>query len=302
MKILVTGGTTFVSRFAAEYFTKEGHDVSVLNRGSRQQMTGVHLIKCDRTQPGTVLSGQYFDLILDITAYSEEHIRALLSSGVSFKDYIFISSSAVYPETNPNPFTEEQPCGHNTVWGDYGANKLRAEQYLMQHVPHAYILRPPYFYGIYDNLYREAFVFDCAILNRPFYIPQDGEMRLQFFHVADLCRFIGILTDLHPDKDVYNVGNHTTVTVKEWVGLCYKAAGKEARFVSVDKTIPQRDYFCFYDYDYYLDVSAQNALMPTVIPLEQGLQEEFKWYKNNPDSIYFRKPYLEYIDKHLSFK
>ena len=40
MKILITGGTTFVSRFTAEYFVKAGHEVTVLNRGSRPQIDG----------------------------------------------------------------------------------------------------------------------------------------------------------------------------------------------------------------------------------------------------------------------
>ena len=37
MKILITGGTTFVSKFAAEYFVSKGNDVTVINRGSRPQ-------------------------------------------------------------------------------------------------------------------------------------------------------------------------------------------------------------------------------------------------------------------------
>ena len=299
MKMLITGGTTFVSRFTAEYFVAKGNDVVVLNRGSREQVDGVTHIQCDRLYLGEELKGAYFDLVLDITAYTQEHIQALLTSGVSFGDYVFISSSAVYPETNPQPFTEEQACGRNSVWGDYGMNKLNAERYLQAHIPNAYILRPPYFYGIYDNLYREAFPFDCAMQDRPFYLPQNGDMRLQFFHVADLCRFIEILLEKHSDNHVFNVGNKDMVTVKEWVELCYKAAGKTAEFVSVGKEIPQRDYFCFYDYEYVLDVSKQTELMPDTFPLEQGLKEEFEWYRDNPDSIYNRKPYMEFIDKEL---
>ena len=152
MKMLITGGTTFVSKFTAKYFVGKGNDVTVLNRGSRKQVDGVKLIDCDRTQLGDRLKDKHFDVVLDITAYTEEHIRTLLESGVAFDDYIFVSSSAVYPETNPQPFTEEQPCGYNSVWGDYGINKLKAEEYLIKHVPTAYILRPPYFYGIFENL------------------------------------------------------------------------------------------------------------------------------------------------------
>ena len=299
MKILITGGTTFVSRYAAEYFVAKGNDVVVLNRGSREQVDGVTHIQCDRLQPGDELKGSFFDLVLDITAYTQKHIQALLDADIAFGDYIFISSSAVYPETNPQPFTEKQSCGANSVWGDYGMNKLNAERYLQAHVPGAYILRPPYFYGIYDNLYREAFPFDCAMRDRPFYLPQNGDMKLQFFHVADLCRFIEILIEKHPDNHVFNVGNMDVVTINEWVELCYQAVGKTPEFVSMGKEIPQRDYFCFYDYEYVLDVSKQTELMPDTIPLDQGLQEEFEWYRDNPDSIYNRKPYMEFIDKEL---
>lgn len=299
MKILITGGTTFVSKYAAQYFVEKGNDVTVLNRGSREQVKGVTLIECDRMNLGKVLQNKYFDLVLDVTAYTEEHIKALLDSGVTFDDYIFISSSAVYPETNKQPFKEEQPCGYNSVWGEYGMNKLKAEQYLAENIANAYILRPPYFYGVYENLYREAFPFDCAMQNRVFYLPQDGDMKLQFFNVSDLCSFVEILIKNHPKNRIFNVGNKETVTIKEWVDLCYTVTGKKVDFVNVTKPVPQREYFCFYDYEYILDVSKMYELMPQTVSLEQGLKEEFEWYRDNINSVYNKKTYMEYIDANL---
>lgn len=43
-KILVTGGSVFVSKFVANYF-KEKHEVYVLNRNTKPQLDGVHLTK-----------------------------------------------------------------------------------------------------------------------------------------------------------------------------------------------------------------------------------------------------------------
>lgn len=297
MKVLVTGGTTFVSKYVAEYFVNKGNEVYVINRNTKEQIKGVMLIECDRMNIEDKLKGLHFDLVVD-TAYTKEQVKELVNGLESFTDYIFISSSAVYPETNPQPFTEEQICGRNSVWGDYGTNKLEAELYLMENVSKSYILRPPYFYGIYENLYREAFSFDCAISDRKFYIPHN-DMKLQFFNVYDLCRFIEILIEKQPENRIFNVGNKEAVTIKEWVELCYKVAGKEPKFVRVEKNVPQRDYFCFYDYEYVLDVSKMLELMKDTVPLEQGLKEEFEWYKNNLDSVYNRKPYIEYIDKNL---
>ena len=299
MKILITGGTTFVSKYVAEHFVKNGNQVYVLNRNSRPQVNGVTLINCDRMNLKDELKNIHFDAVLDVSTYTKEQAEALYNALGDFDDYIFISSSAVYPETNPQPFTEEQPCGKNSIWGDYGTNKLSAENYLKENIPNVYILRPPYFYGIYENLYREAFPFDCAMADRKFYIPENENMKLQFFNVSDLCKFIEIILDKHPKNHIFNVGNKETVTIKEWVTMCYNAVGKTPEFVNVSKDISCRDYFCFYDYEYVLDVTKQTELLPQTKPLEEGLKEEFEWYKNNTDSVYNRKPYIEFIENNL---
>ncbi len=51
---------------------------------------------------------------------------------------------------------------------------------------------------------------------------------------------------------------------------------------------------------YFVDVSLQEELMPDTINLRDGLKEEFEWYKNNLDSVYNRKPYVQFIDEHLN--
>ncbi len=121
-------------------------------------------------------------------------------------------------------------------------------------------------------------------------------MKLQFFHVADLCRFIEILLIQLPENHIFNVGNTQPITIKEWVTLCYHAVGKTPGLVMVDKTVGQRNYFCFHDYEYVLDIS----LLSATYPLEKGLQEEFNWYKNNHDSIDYRRNYTEFIDEQLA--
>lgn len=116
MKILVTGGTVFVSKYIAQYYVQKGEEVYVLNRNSRSQVDGVTLIEADRHKLGDVLKSCDFDVVIDVTAYTREDISDLLEGLGSFGDYIFISSSAVYPETLPQPFTEEQSVGSNCFW------------------------------------------------------------------------------------------------------------------------------------------------------------------------------------------
>ena len=226
-KVLVTGGTVFVSRYIAEYYVRKSYDVYVLNRNTRAQSEGVTLIEADRKNLGDVLRDHHFDVVFDVTAYNANDVDALLDGLGSFDDYILISSSAVYPESCVQPFDEHTPVGENKIWGKYGVGKIEAEHTLQARVPGAYILRPPYVYGPMNNVYREAFVFDCAMQERKFYIPRDGELKLQFFHIKDLCRFMDVLLEKHPEKKIFNVGNEETITVKEWVQTCYQIVGKQ---------------------------------------------------------------------------
>ena len=299
MRLLVTGGTGFVSRYTAEYFLRRGDEVYVLNRGTRRQSDGVQLICADRHALGDTLRGYRFDAVIDVTAYTGEDVSLLLDALGDFGDYVLISSSAVYPETAPQPFTEETPVGANSIWGAYGTNKIAAERCLQARVPQAYILRPPYIYGPMQNVYREPFVFECAEQGRPFFLPGDGALPLQFLHVDDLCRFVAMLLERHPAQRVYNVGNAACVTAAEWARLCYEAVGAAYTAVSVDAAHPQRSYFPFHDYAYMLDVTRQAQLMPETIPLPQGLAEAWAHFRGHRDQVN-RKPLMAYIDEHLA--
>ena len=150
-RVLVTGGTVFVSRYIAEYYVKKGWNVYVLNRNSRAQSQGVRLIEADRHALGDRLRDLHFDLVID-TAYTAADVDLLLDALNGFDDYVLISSSAVYPESAQQPFAEDTPLGVNRFWGKYGTDKIAAEAALTARVPGAYILRPPYLYGPMNNV------------------------------------------------------------------------------------------------------------------------------------------------------
>lgn len=298
-KILVTGGTTFVSRYAAGYFVSKGDQVYVLNRNTKQQEKGVILIEADRHNLKDELKDIRFDVVIDVTAYNERDICDLQDALGEYNKYIMISSGAVYAETSEQPFTENSRVGKNIFVGDYGTNKIEAEKCLLEKDAMAYIIRPPYLYGPMNNVYREAFVFECAQLGRPFYIPKNGEMKLQFFHVKDLCRVIESIMITSPKEHIMNVGNSKPISIKEWVALCYRCVGKEPDFRYVDGKIEQRNYFSFDDYEYFLNVDIQNKLIGSTLPLETGLKEAYEWYCENSKDVK-KKDFMEYIDKNLA--
>ena len=264
-KILITGGTVFVSRYIAEHFVnfipeytnEEKAEVYVLNRGTRRQVSGVHLICCDKNNIGDRLRNYHFDVVIAVNTYTKDEMKNLLDALNTVKDFIFISSSAVYPETLPQPFKEEQPCGENSIWGAYGINKLEAENYLLSQYPNAYILRPPYLYGSMNNVYREGFVFDCAVAERPFYMPTDGSMKLQFFHVEDLCRFIEIMylvTEILPDRQILvNTLSRNAEFAEQ--NICHTLAVVDSRHF-VDRLHSRR-----FDNSIFFDISKQRNFL-----------------------------------------
>ena len=278
MNILVTGGTVFASRATAEYFSKKGHDVFVLNRGTKEQPKNVTPIICDRHNLGNTLKDYSFDAVIDVCGYNKEDVADLIIGLGEIKQYIFVSSSAVYPETNPQPFKESQALGLNKHWGDYGSNKIKAEEYLISQIPNAYIIRPPYLYGRMNNLSRESFVFDCAKDGNVFYLPEGLKLQLQFFDIEDMCRFIEILIKKQPEQHIFNVGNPETVDAYDWVEMCYGILGKKVKFKALPESTNLRSCFPFRNYSYKLDVTQMLGLMPKTKALEKGLQESFEWY------------------------
>ncbi len=124
-------------------------------------------------------------------------------------------------------------------------------------------------------------------------------MQLQFFYIEDLCQFMDILLEQKPKRHIFNVGNRKTISIRDWISLCYGIAGKDAEFINVNGSIEQRNYFSFYNYEYCLNVKAQEDLMPETTLLEDGLEESFKWYLGHSDAVN-SKPFIQYIDTHLN--
>lgn len=299
MDILVTGGTIFASRYTAEYFSNRGNNVYVLNRGSRPQSKNVIPIIADRKALGNILKPFHFDAVIDVTAYNSEDVDLLLNGLKSFDKYILISSSAVYPETLPQPFFETMKIGPNSIWGKYGTDKIAAEKALLQRSYDAYIIRPPYLCGPMNNLYREAFVFECAEQERTFYLPEDGSMKLQFFHIGDLCRLIEKVLISDVKEHILNTGYPVPVSIKDWVSLCYSIVDKTPIFKNVESEIAQRSYFPFYKYEYILNVDRMSSILPDLTPLNESIKESYEWFRNNRELI-VRKPLIDYIEKNLS--
>src|SRR5215207_6451084 len=114
MDILIIGGTRNVGHFLTLELLKNGHRVTVFNRGkTRDELPAdIQRIHGDRSDPGSIsgaLGGRSFDVVVDMALYNAadaEAIADLLDGRVG--QYIFFSTGQVYlvREESLRPFAE----------------------------------------------------------------------------------------------------------------------------------------------------------------------------------------------------
>ena len=102
MKTLILGGSTFVGRRLVDLLVREGHEVTVLNRGrtTSDLPAGVQRIVGDRTSTESMtaaLAGTQWDAVIDVSGF------VMAAGGGEFDDlirlldgtvgaYVFVSS------------------------------------------------------------------------------------------------------------------------------------------------------------------------------------------------------------------
>jgi len=201
VKSLVLGGSAFIGRRLVDVLLEAGHDVTVLNRGTRPTIPdGVEQLVADRRDPDAVraaLGGRRFDAVFDVSGQVQvapvESIAALAADldgrcGV----YVFVSSIAAYAIGNGSfPWTEDRPLSRAKPTG-YGGHKAAVERLLAQRHADtgfpAVVVRPAAVYGPDDNIPDgEIAMFLRLLQRRPVLVPHEGLVTFNYGHVADLA-------------------------------------------------------------------------------------------------------------------
>lgn len=293
MKILVMGGTEFVSSSLVKYLISKGYIVDIFTRGIKPvKYDGIrNHLKGDRKSIEDLkvnISNEVYDYIFDISAYVKEDVQKLIKilNKESLKRYIFCSSGAVYKPSD-KVITEEFTRGENENWGNYGLDKKKAEDYLLnlwetEKFP-VTIFRPTYIYGEGNNLYRETYLFDRVTKGLDIPIP-GGNNETQFVYIDDLVKVFE--SAIHTDQtvgQVYNVTNSEIITWKLLVEMTMRVVNKKVNIKEVNSekaNISVREYFPFRNVTYLLDTkkAEKDGLYMPQIDLFEGLQLSYKWY------------------------
>jgi nucleoside-diphosphate-sugar epimerase len=154
MKILVIGGSGFVSGTLARTALAEGHSVWTVTRGEKPLPEGVTAVTADRHdrpafEAAVARCGTTWDLVVDCIGYAPEDAAQDL---VVFREravhLVFISTDFVFdPARRAFPQPVDAPC---TTEEDYGGKKRRCELTLLEAetgVMACSIVRPCHIYG-----------------------------------------------------------------------------------------------------------------------------------------------------------
>lgn len=199
MRVLVIGGSAFNGRSLVPVLVREGHDVTVCNRGRTpiEHPAGVELIAADRTDHDALrsaLGGTEWDCVIDMTAYHPEDVEVMvdLFAG-STGHYIFVSSTVIYaaasPE-HPGPITEQHPVEREGAQFEYGLDKILCEDLLLaahadQGFP-ATIVALGMSFGPHNAIVnREQRMFARMLTGRPILMPGDGSTQTVVGYVDD---------------------------------------------------------------------------------------------------------------------
>lgn len=156
MKILIIGGSGFVSGTLSKVALAAGNDVTIVTRGKKTAPAGVKNILADRTVPGqleaALANAGNFDLIADCIGFKAQDAQQdTFALATRCARLAFISTDFVYdpafrqfpqPETNTHFLTDDS----------YGANKRRCEEVFLdaklnKGFSHWTIFRPCHIYG-----------------------------------------------------------------------------------------------------------------------------------------------------------
>ena len=304
-KILVMGGNQFVGKEIVKKFLEKKYQVYVLNRGMRKNIEKAIFLEADRNnfnEMENVLKNIDVDIIIDVSAYTEEQVNILHKVMKNkFKQYILISSASVYNNIECTPVNEESQTGENLIWGGYAKNKYLAEKKTIENSKiynfKYTIFRPFYIYGIGNNLDRENYFFSRIKYNLPVFIPSKNNI-IQFGYIEDLVLAIeSSIENSDFYNQIFNISGDEYVTMSEFAEICGKVINKKTmiKYINTEKNkIKARDWFPFREVNLFGDISKlENTGFRNVFSLVQGLE---KTYKYNDENDLILKPVLHKIE------
>jgi len=298
MKILITGASGFIGRQLSQALHYAGHEISGIGHGDGFDWeTGglSHWESGSVTLESLVKLGQKPDLIIhcaggasvgpSIEAPMDDFNRTVSATSAVLEyirtsstrsRLIYLSSGAVYGNTDIQPITEDIPA--NPV-SPYGTHKLMAEHlcslYARQFKVHTTVIR---FFSIYGEGLRKQLLWDaCQKFSKgEFSFFGTGEEIRDWLHVSDAIRLIECITRKNTISPftVINGGSGKGIRIRDILNRVMQGLAIDAPLVFSNQH-KAGDPGCF-----IADVTQAHSLgWKSLINIDEGIKLYCQWYK-----------------------
>jgi nucleoside-diphosphate-sugar epimerase len=299
MKLLVIGGTGFLSSAVVEAGVADGHEVTILTRGQRAAPTlpQVRSIVADRMDEAAfraALEGQTFDAVVDTICFNADQARQDVEVFTGrIERLVMISTDFVYTVgTRPIPTPEDLLRDSPTA---YGQGKTAAEDVLFgaTGVLPITILRPPHIVGKGGLLGTGSLQGRDAALparlrrGEPVVLLEGGALLIQPADRRDIAAAcLAVVEKSDTIGRAYNIAGPEAVTTRRYYEIVAEALGVSLQVVSLPSEVyvaAYPDRVSFTKHRAYATAALErDAGFRASVSLEESLCEMLSWLETNP--------------------
>ena len=228
LKILLIGGTGTISMAVTRRLAAQGHEVFLLNRGTRsaglpESVTVLRGDISNEAETAKLLDGMQFDAVGEFIGFTPDQVQrdVRLFSGKT-RQYLYISSASAYQKPlSESVITESTPLC-NPYW-QYSRDKIACEEYLMQRYREngfpVTIIRPSHTYdersvplGVHGKNGSWQVV-RRIMEGKPVIIHGDGTSLWTITHNSDFAKgYCGLVGNIHAIGQAYHITSDERVT------------------------------------------------------------------------------------------
>ena len=300
MKLLILGGSGFVSGRLAHLALEQGHEVWAVTRGSRPLAPGVRGLTADAHDAASLeaalaAAGTRGDAALDCICYTADTARTALQVLPRFtRRLAVISTDSVY-----HPAFKRVPQDETGVYlhdGGYGSCKRQMEEVFLEAAAHDRsdfswaIFRPGHIFGpgsqlgCYPEHTRQPDLMARMLRGEPLRLVGGGRFLLHPIYAEDLCRsMLSCLDKPKANNEIFCIGGPEILTNAAYFETLGQILGVPVRI----EEIPLAGYLeahpkysghlCHRAYT--LDKLAAAGIALPHTSLREGLQKQVDWLR-----------------------
>ena len=310
MRLLVLGGTVFLSRAVAEEAVRRGHEVTCACRAASGSVPeGARHVRWDRTEsvPSSLVDGVPFDAVVDVA----RHPSWVRSAVAALPDphWVFVSTISVYTDDSTPGGTVDTLPTHEPIHTDedvmsgpdvYGAMKMGCEQAVIEGASSSVVVRPGLIVGPGDRSGRFSYWPARVDDGGEILAPGAPDEAVQVIDVRDLASWLVDCAEARTTGLFHGTGRVTSRAdfldaIAEGVGL----DGPDRRWTWVDQDflaahdvepwdgprslpvwLPQPEYAWLMS----VDVEASYAAGLRTRPLADTARDTLAWLRGEPDA------------------